>query len=79
MNATAVLSFEEFSRCARRGNMVPVSLTMLADTFTPVSAFLRLNQQQQQSFLLESIAGGEKIARYSFLGFAPACVVRYHR
>lgn len=79
MNATAVLSFEEFSRCARRGNMVPVSLTMLADTFTPVSAFLRLNQQQQQVFLLESIAGGEKIARYSFLGFAPACVVRYHR
>lgn len=79
MNATAVLTFEEFSRCARRGNMVPVSLTMLADTFTPVSAFLRLNQQQSRGFLLESIAGGEKIARYSFLGFAPACVVRYHR
>ncbi|MCG3155254.1 MAG: Anthranilate synthase component 1 [bacterium] len=72
-------TFDDFARHARHGNLVPVSLAMLADTFTPVSAFLRLNPQQRYGFLLESISGGEKMARYSFLGVAPAFIVRYHR
>jgi len=77
MNITP--SFEEFIRLARQGNMVPVSLSMLADTLTPVSAFLRLSEKQSHVFLLESVEGGEKMARYSFLGVAPQLVVRYRR
>jgi anthranilate synthase component 1 len=68
--------FEKFSRLAQQGNIVPVTMTMLADTFTPVSTFLRLAAGQRYGFLLESVEGGEKIARYSFLGFAPSLVVR---
>jgi anthranilate synthase component 1 len=77
MNLTP--SFQEFSRLAQQGNIVPISLSMLADTLTPVSAFLRLAEAQRDGFLLESVEGGEKIARYSFLGFAPSVVVRYHQ
>lgn len=59
--------------------MVPISLSLLADTFTPVSIFLRLAAEQPHAFLLESVEGGEKIARYSFLGVAPQLVVRYQQ
>jgi len=72
-------SFEEFSRLARQGNLVPFSLSLPADTFTPVSIFLRLAEAQRHGFLLESVEGGEKIARYSFLGFAPRLIARYFR
>ncbi len=72
-------SFEKFSRLARQGNIVPITMTMLADTFTPVSTFLRLAAGQRYGFLLESVEGGEKIARYSFIGVAPNVVVRYRR
>ncbi|MDZ7361262.1 MAG: anthranilate synthase component I [candidate division KSB1 bacterium] len=72
-------SFEEFSRLARQGNLVPLSLSLPADTFTPVSIFLRLAEAQRHGFLLESVEGGEKIARYSFLGFAPRLFARYFR
>jgi len=72
-------SFQEFSRLAQQGNVVPVSLSMLADTFTPVSIFLQLAAAQRHAFLLESVEGGEKIARYSFLGVAPRLIVRYHQ
>jgi len=70
-------SFQEFSRLAQQGNVVPISLSMLADTFTPVSVFLQLAAAQRHAFLLESVEGGEKIARYSFLGMAPRLIVRY--
>lgn len=73
------ISFEEFTRLARQGNIVPVSMSMLADMMTPVSAFLRLVKDQQHGFLLESVEGGEKMARYSFLGVNPTMVVRYQR
>jgi anthranilate synthase component 1 len=72
-------SFNEFSRLAQQGNVVPVSLAMLADTFTPVSVFLQLAAAQRYAFLLESVEGGEKIARYTFLGVAPRLVVRYQQ
>jgi anthranilate synthase component 1 len=72
-------SFQEFSHFARRGNIVPISLSILADTLTPVSAFLRLAEAQRDGFLLESVEGGEKIARYSFLGCSPSVVVRYYQ
>lgn len=56
--------------------VVPVSKRLSADLLTPVSAFLTLRQQGEYCFLLESVEGGEKLARYSFLGKNPYCIVR---
>ena len=60
-------SLEEFGSLARRGNLVPVAREILADLDTPLSLFRRLDDGRT-SFLLESVEGGEKWARYSFLG-----------
>src|SRR5690348_17373468 len=60
---------------AREGNVVPVCREILADLETPVSAFLKIHRGPY-GFLLESVEGGEKWARYSFLGTEPARVVR---
>src|SRR5215212_6965325 len=69
-------TFEEFEREAVRGNVVPVVRTVLADLQTPVSAFLRVAGGAGHAFLLESVEGGERIARYSFIGAEPELVVR---
>jgi len=69
-------SFEEFEREAERGNVVPVARTILADLQTPVGAFLRVASAARYAFLLESVEGGERVARYSFLGAEPWMVVR---
>ncbi|CDM65721.1 anthranilate/para-aminobenzoate synthase component I [Pyrinomonas methylaliphatogenes] len=69
-------SFEEFLQEAERGNVVPVVRTVLADLQTPVSAFLRIAADARHAFLLESVEGGERIARYSFLGAHPEMIVR---
>ncbi|HZN10549.1 MAG TPA: chorismate-binding protein, partial [Blastocatellia bacterium] len=69
-------TYEEFLALAASGTVVPLAKTVLADLLTPVSAFLRIERQAAQAFLLESIEGGEKIARYSFLGCAPHTIVR---
>ncbi|MCU1266739.1 MAG: anthranilate synthase component [Acidobacteria bacterium] len=69
-------TFEDFEREAGQGNVVPVVRAVLADLQTPVSAFLRLAEGRPYSFLLESIEGGERIARYSFLGIDPEMIVR---
>ncbi len=71
------LSFEEFEKLSRQGNVVPVYASFLADLLTPVSAFLRLRQASRRAFLLESVEGGEKTARYSFLGCQPFASVRF--
>lgn len=60
-------SRKEFLNLARQGNLIPVYREILADMETPVSAFCKIDDRQS-AFLLESIAGGEKWARYSFLG-----------
>ena len=60
-------SRDEFLNLARQGNLIPVYREILADMETPVSAFCKIDDRQS-AFLLESIAGGEKWARYSFLG-----------
>jgi anthranilate synthase component I len=60
---------------ARQGNVVPVCREILADLETPVSAFLKVHRGPY-GFLLESVEGGEKWARYSFLGTEPARVIR---
>ena len=78
-DATIQPDFKEFSRLARRGNLVPVYSTFTADLLTPVSAYLRLARQARYAFLLESVEGGEKIARYTFVGANPVEVFRYVR
>jgi len=65
---------ESFKSFSSEGNLIPVYKEILADTDTPVSAALKLGGTP--SFLLESVVGGEKWARYSFLGSRPSRVVK---
>lgn len=69
-------TFEAFEREARQGNVVPVVRSVLADLHTPVGVFMRIAADSRYSFLLESVEGGERIARYSFLGADPEMIVR---
>ena len=80
--------FPTFKRLARQGNVIPVVRRIAADLLTPVAAYLRLARLRsssfggqarrgQPSFLLESVEGGEKIARYSFMGVGPYRMLRY--
>src|SRR5882672_8890509 len=69
-------TFEEFELEARLGNVVPVVRTVLADMHTPVGAFMRIAGDASHAFLLESIEGGERVARYSFLGANPWMIAR---
>src|SRR5713101_1280158 len=69
--------FREFQRLAKQGNLIPVYDVFSADLLTPVSAYLRIAQGARYSFLLESVEGGEKIARYTFAGANPEEVFRY--
>lgn len=68
-------SFDEFSRMAEDGNLIPVYREILADMETPVSAFRKIDRGDH-AFLLESVEGGEKWGRYSFLGSNPAVIFR---
>ena len=70
-------SVREFQALAKQGNLIPVYDVFSADLLTPVSAYLRLAQGSRYSFLLESVEGGEKIARYTFAGAHPEEVFRY--
>ncbi len=67
---------ETFLIHAREGNVVPVYKTVMADLETPVSAYLKVAEGRRYSFLLESVEGGEKIGRYTYLGADPFLVVR---
>ena len=66
---------DEFRRLARQGNLIPVYREILADMETPVSAFRRI-AHRPNAFLLESVEGGERLARFSFLGADPYLVFR---
>lgn len=65
--------FETFSAAAPSADMIPVYRQLLGDRLTPVSAFEVLGRDAH-AFLLESVIGGEKIARYSFIATAPSLV-----
>ncbi|HZP82429.1 MAG TPA: anthranilate synthase component I [Chthonomonadaceae bacterium] len=75
-------SREEFLVRAQRGNLIPVYREILADRLTPVSAFEKLiatsdpQTGNDNAFLLESVEGGERIGRYSFLSCDPSLVFR---
>jgi anthranilate synthase component 1 len=70
-------SFIEFEQLAAQGNVVVLAESIPADVLTPVSAFLKLCGNDGQGFLLESVAGGENVARYSFLGQKPSEWIRF--
>ncbi|PMB53523.1 anthranilate synthase component I [Fischerella thermalis CCMEE 5201] len=67
--------FSQFSELAKNGNFVPVYQEWVADLDTPVSAWYKVCAGQPYSFLLESVEGGEKIGRYSFLGCDPLWIL----
>ena len=67
--------YDEFLRLARDATLVPVAKSVAADLQTPVSAFLSVAAEEPRAFLLESVEGGEKIGRYTFLGARPYMVV----
>lgn len=71
-------NFDEFVAEMKNGNVVPIVRSVLADLHTPVSAFMRVCGDAEQSFLLESVEGGERLARYSFLAANPLMTVRAH-
>ena len=66
---------EEFIRRSQSGNLVPVYREILADMETPVSAYRKI-ARGKYSFLLESVEGGERLARYSFIGTDPFLVFK---
>ena len=64
-------TLEDFREAAKSGNTIPIYRSILADMETPVSAFYKL-MPDNYAFLLESVEGGENLARYSFLGSQPS-------
>ncbi len=65
----------EFLSRARDGNLIPVVCNLVADLETPISAFLKL-RSGGDAYLLESVEGGEKLGRYSFIGTGPTTRIR---
>lgn len=66
---------QEFLRLAKRYRRVPVVLELTADTVTPTGMLMRLDRAGRHPFLLESVEGGERVARWSFAGHNPSRVV----
>src|SRR5271163_2558076 len=63
--------YKEFVKLSRHATLVPVVKSISADLLTPVSAFLAVAGDEPDAFLLESVEGGEKVGRYTFLGVRP--------
>jgi anthranilate synthase component I len=68
-------TFKEFCQLAKQGNLIPIYQELLMDLETPLSFFKRL-ERDRYSFLLESVEGSERWARYSFLGTQPHCIFK---
>src|SRR2546423_10222745 len=68
-------TLQEFEQLATQGNLIPVTQRLLADLETPLSAYRKL-RGQGESFLFESVEGGEHIGRFSFVGFNPRAIIR---
>src|SRR5271167_1538105 len=67
--------YKTFLQLSRDFTLIPVTKTLSADLLTPVGAFLSIAARQKYAFLLESVEGGEKIGRYTFLGAQPRVVI----
>ncbi|MEW5736474.1 MAG: anthranilate synthase component I family protein [Thermodesulfobacteriota bacterium] len=70
---------KEFVELCAKGNLVPVCMEILADTETPVTLLLKLNHGTKPLFLLESVEGGERWGRYSFLSGGGKCEIMVFR
>ena len=68
-------TLDEFLKLAARGNLVPVTRRLLADVETPLSAYRKI-RGPGESFLFESVEGGEHLGRYSFVGCNPRAIIR---
>src|SRR6266568_9652170 len=66
---------QEFQKLATQGNLVPVTRRLLADVETPLSAYRKI-RGPAESFLFESVEGGEHLGRYSFVGCNPRAIIR---
>lgn len=71
------MDFATFKKYADKYTAVPVYRRLMADTLTPVSLFLKMREGARHPFLLESVEGGEQVARYSFVGRDPYQVLHY--
>src|SRR5690349_14467978 len=72
-----MITQSEFTALAAAGhNRIPLVAQALADLDTPLSLYLKLSRGQPQSFLLESVVGGERFGRYSFVGLPARTLVR---
>jgi len=71
------MKFEQFKELAGSYTAIPVYRRMLADVLTPVSLFLSIREGTGYPFLLESVEGGEHLARYSFLGCNPYQILKF--
>ncbi|MGM0546841.1 MAG: anthranilate synthase component I [Bacteroidota bacterium] len=71
------MQLTDFEKLAKDYTAVPVHRRLMADVLTPVSLFLSLRKEARYPFLLESVEGGEQVARYSFLGRNPYQVLQY--
>jgi anthranilate synthase component 1 len=68
-------NFERFLNRAESANVVPVVETLPADLLTPLAVYLKISLNATDSFLLESVEGGESLGRYSFIGANPEMIV----
>ncbi|MDZ4671717.1 MAG: anthranilate synthase component I [Phototrophicales bacterium] len=75
--ADIIPSFDDILPLFDMGDLVPVHRRLLADLETPVSVFIKLTQNGHPAFLLESVEGGEKVGRYSFLGVNPKGMISF--
>ena len=71
------MNIEEFKSLAKNYTVIPVFKRLLADTLTPVSLFLNIREGAEYPFLLESVEGGENLARYSFIGRDPYQILSF--
>jgi len=74
--SSSLTTLEQTRELAAQGNVVPILDAFVEDTETPVSAFLKL-RDEQPSFLLESAEQGGRLGRHSFLGFGPHLLIRW--
>ncbi|MCB0730059.1 MAG: anthranilate synthase component I, partial [Ignavibacteriae bacterium] len=66
---------QEFKDLAKDYNVIPVYETITADLLTPVLAYLRIREKGKFTFLLESVEGIGRLARYSFIGHSPSSTI----
>src|SRR6201995_5041039 len=66
---------DEFQKLAGQGNLTPVTRRLLADIETPLSGYRKI-RGAGESFLFESVEGGEHIGRYSFVGCNPRAIIK---